>query len=436
MTERKLSRSIIFYSSLSALALSGCSSVPQAPPPPLAKQNAQQASELDPRGVLEPQGATFSTPQRPTKTPPKDEAVDDITARSEQFAAMMEAWMKNQQKNPSENQLASDRSINEKVSAAMDSKSIDPTKVEPASNTALATNQPITSAQLNQLNQPNQQPTQPRVEPKTNPQPEESAVIANHTSVTIEKNEPPAPNIRMPDQQVDPFAVLDDRFTRRVQSDPRDIEAQLDLQLLRYLNQKPIPSTNELAALPNEDRELLTALLDGLANFRSTVSRSVSPLAVEKARPWLEAADRIRSRSDLSILSASLCTSVRAYGNYDPIEPLRFVASNPRPMVFYCEVDGFLSQLDKDQRWETKLSMELRLFTESGMEVWQDKTESVEDHSRRRRRDFFINKRVQFPSNLAPGLYLLKSTVQDLVANRVSETTISIELVPSTTTTK
>lgn len=435
MTQKKLSRSILFLSTFSAVALSGCSSAVQAPPPKL-KQSAARTEPLDPQ----PQVATFSTPQRGDQ--PKDEAIDDITARSEKFAAMMDEWMKKHPEKVSESRLASDRVIIEKTSTndprvdpKVNTKSTEPSKVEPVSNTELATNQPITSAQLDVPIQ-----KQPRVEPtkvvEPEDAPEESGAIADHTSVSVERNEPPAPTIRMPERPVDPFAILDDQFLRRVQADPRDIEAQLDLQLLRYLNEKPVPSTNELAALPNEDRELLTALLDGLANFKSTVTRSDSPLAVEKARPWLEAAERIRSRSDLSILSASLCTSVRAYGNYDPIEPLRFIASSPRPMVFYCEVDGFLSQLDKDQHWETKLSMELRLFTESGMEVWQDKTESVEDHSRRRRRDFFINKRIQLPTNLAPGLYLMKCTVQDLVANRVSETTVSIELVPGGSTTK
>lgn len=426
MTELKLARPFLLLSALGALALTGCGGALQAPPAPLAKQNAGRSPKLD------PPIATFSTPEPPTKTLAKDQAVDDITARSEQFAQMMEAWMQNHPQNPMPSQLASDRTITP-IPSTPDSKPVDP--AEPKQGTEFTTNQPITSAQLNpSYEQPLQ--LQPRVEPKKNSEPEQSAAMADQTSVLVEKNEPPAPNIRMPGPAVDPFAILDDRFTRRVQSDPRDIEAQLDLQLLRYLNEKPIPSANELAALPNEDRELLTALLDGLANFKSTLTRSDSPLAAEKARPWLEAAERIRSRSDLAILSASLCTSVRAYGNYDPIDPLRFVASNPRPMVFYCEVDGFLSQLGEDERWETRLAMELRLFTESGMEVWQDKTESVEDHSRRRRRDFFINKRIQFPSNLSPGLYLLKCTVQDLVANRVSETTISIELVPSTATSK
>lgn len=227
---------------------------------------------------------------------------------------------------------------------------------------------------------------------------------------------------------VEPFLMLEDRYTRRLASDPRDVRSQLDLQLLRLIQGQPVPVVSELNALPPEDRELLAAVLEGLSSYRGLVEKSGNPMAAEKARPFVEMVERISARGDLSISAAALCSGVMAFGVYEPLERV-FVAGQLRPMVFYCEVDGFASQLDADGRWETKLSLELRLFTESGLEVWQDSAKPVEDKSRRRRRDFFINKRVILPPALAPGRYLLKAAVEDQLAGRVSETTLGIEIV-------
>ena len=54
---------------------------------------------------------------------------------------------------------------------------------------------------------------------------------------------------------------------------------------------------------------------------------------------------------------------IDAFGNYEPITPLKFQQGQPISAAFYCEVDGFQSQMNEKQLWETKLSLELRLFS-------------------------------------------------------------------------
>ncbi len=249
--------------------------------------------------------------------------------------------------------------------------------------------------------------------------------------------DPAAPDARITDISadvgprpgIDPFVAIQRVHEQRVSQDPRDVLNQLDLQIVRYLREQPVPSMPELTALPVEDREIIAAVLDGLSNYRSAVRSQPNPLSSHKARPFMEMADRIRARADLTVNSATLCTAVAGFGNYEPIEPARFPAGAGSWAVFYCEVDGFLPQLNDKQQWETKLSLELRLYTESGMEVWSAKREEVVDRSRKRRRDFFINKKMQVPDKLAPGRYFLKASVRDLNANRVSESTIPLDVV-------
>ncbi len=236
-----------------------------------------------------------------------------------------------------------------------------------------------------------------------------------------------SPGIRSPG--IDPLLAMQEQFLSRVNDQPKNLANQLELQLARLLRNESVPAMADLSALAGEDRELIAAVGDALANFRNIVRNDPSPLASEKARPFIEMADRIRARSDLSVQSVNLCSSVKAYGNYEPIEPMQFVAGNPSMSVFYCEVDGFLSQINEKQLWESRLSLELRLYNEAGMQLWRVAPETVIDISRKRRRDFFIAKRIQLPSRLAPGAYMLKATIRDLQANRVAESTLQVSIV-------
>lgn len=228
---------------------------------------------------------------------------------------------------------------------------------------------------------------------------------------------------------IDPLLALQEQYLNRVNDQPKNLAAQLELQLARLLRNEPVPAMADLSALAGEDRELLAAVGDALANFRNLVRNDPNPLGSEKARPFIEMADRIRARSDLSVQSVNLCSSVKAFGNYEPIEPMQFAAGSPNLSVFYCEVDGFLSQVNDKQQWESKLSLELRLYNEAGMQLWRVAPETVTDVSRKRRRDFFIAKRVQLPSRLTPGAYMLKATIRDLQANRVAESTLQVSVV-------
>jgi hypothetical protein len=64
---------------------------------------------------------------------------------------------------------------------------------------------------------------------------------------------------------------LANRVAQRLRDNPGDLAAHLDHQLMRFLMDEQVPDLNTLSSLPAEDRELLTALMDGLSNFRSGV---------------------------------------------------------------------------------------------------------------------------------------------------------------------
>jgi hypothetical protein len=177
---------------------------------------------------------------------------------------------------------------------------------------------------------------------------------------------------------------------------------------------------------------MLTALFDGLTNFRNSLRADNNMLLSRKIRPLLEISDRLRTQAELNIPTLTLCTDVKGFGSYEPIEPGRFEAGKEHKAIVYCEVENFASVLDDQKRWETRLTQDIVLYTEgNGLEVWRDKAQArpIVDFSRNRRHDFFILKMIRLPANLSIGRYILKVSVVDQQVKRVAENTVAIQVV-------
>jgi hypothetical protein len=220
------------------------------------------------------------------------------------------------------------------------------------------------------------------------------------------------------------------KLAGQVKADPRDAASHLNYQLLQFLLDEQVPDLSSIAPLPAEDRELLTTLLDGLTNFRNGLRADANSLQSKKVAPLLELSDRLRSQGELSIPTAALCRSVQRFGVFDPMDPARFIANRKdNDAVLYCEVANFSSQLNDSKMWETKLKQEAVLYSESGLAVWSDKSDTVVEQSRNRLHDFFITDKIRLPASLPVGRYLMKMTITDLHASRVAESTVPVQIV-------
>ena len=221
------------------------------------------------------------------------------------------------------------------------------------------------------------------------------------------------------------------RLAQHVHDDPQDLAGHLDYQLFQMLNGDVVPQLTTMSPLSPEDRELVSAIVDGLSNFRDGARADSNMLLSRKVKPLLEMADRVRNEAELSIPTIALCRRVDRFGVYEPIAGQRFLAGQEQPVIVYCEVENFASQLNNQKMWETKLKQEVVLYTEqNGLEVWRDKqTRPVVDLSRNRRHDFFMAQMIRLPASLTIGRYLLKVSVEDLQVNRIAENTVAIEIV-------
>lgn len=220
------------------------------------------------------------------------------------------------------------------------------------------------------------------------------------------------------------------KLDQRAQDYPRDLSAQTDDQLLKLLGDNGVPEARSLSGLSAEDREVLSALMDSLSNFRNQLRSDDNMLLSKKIRPLVELGDRLSAQAELSVPMVALCTRVTSFGVYDPIEPARFIAGKEHPIIIYCEVENFLSQLTEQGRYETRLNQDVVLYTESsGMPVWSLKRSECVDLAHRRHHDFFMVRKTALPATLTIGSYLLKVTVEDEHARHIAENTLPIEIV-------
>ena len=111
------------------------------------------------------------------------------------------------------------------------------------------------------------------------------------------------------------------------------------------------------------------------------------------------------------------------------IDPPNFPAGRDNPAIVYCEIENFDSKLNDQRQWETKLTQDVTIFTETGMLVWKDKSRDVSDVCRNRRHDFFMYDLIKLPADLSIGRYIVKVTIVDRNANRIAEKTVPVEIV-------
>ncbi len=228
-----------------------------------------------------------------------------------------------------------------------------------------------------------------------------------------------------PSSAMDP---LEFRLAKRVRDNPRDIAAQLDIELLAMLKDEPSPELENPTTLPHADREMINTLIDGLSEFRSDVREDETMLQAKKIRPLLEMAERLRAEADLAIPTVALCRRVEGFGKYEAFNPARFPAGRESKVIVYCEVENFQSRKISTDWWETRLTQQVTLYTDNGQYVWSDKPREISDQSHRRRNDFYAYELLRLPPDLTIGRYLLKVTMTDENAGKVAEETVPVSI--------
>jgi len=216
-----------------------------------------------------------------------------------------------------------------------------------------------------------------------------------------------------------------------VRKDPNNIEEQYRLRMLYLINGEDEKALEPVPGVNADIQEIIQAQVRALIAARSSSGRDPATWANRQLASIEDLRRRIRAKADLLIPKVVLCTATEAFGQYTPIDPPEFPAGRKNAVVIYIEVDNFTSEKTASGMYRTLLSVRQHLLTRDGQELWSKRDENIEDLARQRRRDFFLSiGPIVIPKALAPGEYLLKVEVEDMLAGKINSKVAKFKIVP------
>ncbi len=204
-------------------------------------------------------------------------------------------------------------------------------------------------------------------------------------------------------------------------------EHLITASLLMLEGQKRIdPET--LYDLTDREREVLKAYQDHFVRLGGALAAGGGAEAVVKDAADLVAG--LNAEKALRIGDFRLCKRIMNYGLYEEVETYKFAALRPTPLLTYVEIEGFKSVPGGDGKYITRVRHELELYTErDGELVYAWPSAPAEDVCGKVRRDFFLPRQIQLPSNLTMGRYRLKVRIIDEQSQHQAESVIALSIV-------
>ena len=130
----------------------------------------------------------------------------------------------------------------------------------------------------------------------------------------------------------------------------------------------------------------------------------------------------------LGINKLTLCRKVLGFGSFEPLAETRVKAG--QRFLVYCEMTGMRYE-EKHSAFVSRLSSRIEIMSIAhGTTIWMRELGPEKDVCGSRRHDFYVNYRVDVPSSVPAGLYSLRLTQTDLVAQRSTSAEIPLEIVP------
>ncbi len=203
---------------------------------------------------------------------------------------------------------------------------------------------------------------------------------------------------------------------------------QLDLCVLRVIAGQYEQARAPLSLVTAEQQELASRFVEALIAIREGHMGDLSAAASAAAQELAKLQESLRRLSDLNVPVLKICSAVRSYGQYDVIDPPRFVAGGGE-FVLYCELRDFVSEKRADDYYYTKFDLTTTLLTRSGDSVLEVKDTDITDRCRNLRHDCFIPRLVRLPATLSPGPYVAKITVVDKLGQKVAESCAPFQIV-------
>ncbi len=242
---------------------------------------------------------------------------------------------------------------------------------------------------------------------------------------TTEPPPTPAPQV------VDTFKQRLEELVAKIKKEPNNLEGQFNLRMMYLLDGQ---DDKAVASLPGTDghvQEVVLAHFKALVAAKSAAGRDPALNANQQLEQIEALRKLIRARADLQVPRVALCTAIESFGRYTPIEPAEFKAGEKNRLLLYIEVDNFQSETTPSGLYRTLLNISVSVLTAGGQEVWTMTDSNIEDLARQQRRDFYLTiGELTIDRQLAPGDYVLKVEVEDVLAGKSNGGAAKFKIVP------
>ncbi len=239
--------------------------------------------------------------------------------------------------------------------------------------------------------------------------------------------EPRAVGINAPASARGAPATLQDFVAQMLPPEDGSFREQLDQRILYLLAGEYEQARQPLTMVTAEQQELAARFVDAFIAIREGHMGDLAGAAKAAAAQLTELQESLRRLSDLNMPVLTICSAVRGYGQYEVVEPARFLAGGAE-FVLYCEVRDFTSEL-RDNYYYTTFDMTTAILNRTGDTVFEIKDPDITDRCRNRRQDCFIPRLIRLPASLSPGQYVAKVTVVDKLGQKVAENRATFQLV-------
>ncbi len=197
--------------------------------------------------------------------------------------------------------------------------------------------------------------------------------------------------------------------------DNQSFREQLDQRVLHLLAGDEAAARAPLQLVTDQQQQMAQHFLDMLAAIRAGHGGEPVSEANRVLGELEKLQDSLTEVGELQLSDLQVCRAVRGYGQYDKFEPAQFLAGRANEVVIYNELRNFISRREDDGRYHAEFSLRTRVMTRTGDTVVDLEDPQIVDRCQTRRRDCFIPRLVRLPATLAPGDYVVKSTVVDKI---------------------
>lgn len=202
------------------------------------------------------------------------------------------------------------------------------------------------------------------------------------------------------------------------------------------------PSVNDprLAVLRDKlsasQREVLSAVREVFTSLPAQRNGDAESIAAL----FRSAADRLDSTrsayaATLDVPTVALCRRVESYGRYTPLASGALVAGKASAAYLYVEVENFAHRpVGSDEsthadQFQVEIGQEIEVRTADDTLVLHVPEQVAKDVATRRRRDFYIFQRLDFPATLSVGSYSIKAIVRDRISGTTREVILPLQVV-------